>query len=265
MKRAWKQSLETCAAVALLGWASGASAIDEWDAATIKDNTPATTRNEPQRGVTQYHDLEAVGGVADEDWFVLPVSSQRVYQIFVGEVSGDTPIDNADFLELYDQAGTTMILQATATPPATAKVIRFNSGNASNFKVRVKGNTNSTATARYAFSYAEGTYYCPRYNQAGTQTTVLIVQTTTNGNCNVGVDFYDDSNTANNYLGTANAPAPLPWGGMWVLPVGSVTGLPGTRGSMRVHSYCSPSGLKVKAVALEPSTGFSFDTICERR
>jgi hypothetical protein len=237
-------------------------ATDDWDAAAIKDNTAGTTRNEPQRGVTQYHDLQAVGGVADEDWYVLPVSSQRAYQVFVGEVSGDTPIDNADFLELYDATGTTLIATATAAAGATGKVIRFFSGNASNFKVRVKGNTNSTATARYGFSWSEGTYYCPRYNQSGTQVSVLIVQNATNGNCGVAVDFYDE---AANYLGTANPAAPLPWGGMWVLPVGSVAGLPGTKGSMRVHSFCSPSGLKIKAVALEPSTGFSFDTICERR
>ena len=262
MKSATKSIFSMCAAVALAGYASAAAATDEWDAAAIKDNTASTTRNEPQRGVTQYHDLQAVGGVADEDWYVLPVSTFRRYQIFVGEVTGDTPIDNADFLELYDAAGTTLIATATAAPGATSKIIRFNSGPDSLFKVRVKGNTNSSANARYGFSFSEGTYYCPRYNQSGTQVSVLIVQNTTNGNCGVSADFYDE---AANYLGSANPAAPLPWGGMWVLPVGSVPGLPGTKGSVRVHSFCSPSGLKIKAVALEAATGFSFDTICERR
>ena len=246
------------AAVALLAWASGAAAIDEWDAATVKDNTAATTRNLLYPGSAQTHDLQAVGGVADEDWFVVNVDLFRQYQVHVSEVTGDTPVDNVDFLELWDGTGAAMLFAGTGSP-GVDKFIRFFS-NDTTFRVRVKGNTNSPASARYSIRLSEATMYCPRYNNSGTQVSVLIVQNVSNGLCDIAVDFFAENGTyVTSFSSTAVG------NGMVVLPVGSIPALVGTKGSAQLHPFCSPSGLKAKLVALEPATGFSFDTLCERR
>lgn len=248
------------AGLCIAGLASTASAIDEWDAATVKDNTAATTRNLLQRGVNQIHDLQAVGGVADEDWFVLGLQAYRQHQIYVTEVTGDTPVDNVDFLELWDATGTTLLQQATIGLAGVEKLIRFFSGPDTAFRIRVKGNANSPATSRYSISLTESTMYCPRYNNAGTQVSVLIAQNTTNGSCGIGVEFFDEAGTfITSHQGSFNG------SGMLVLSVGSIPMLAGTKGSVRLQPYCSPSGVKAKMVALEPATGFSFDTLCERR
>lgn len=251
----------TLLGMAIATFAGTSAATDEWDAAAVKDNTAATTRNEIQRGERQSHDLQSVSGVADEDWFVVPTSAYRSFQVFVSEVTGDTPIDNADFLELYDAAGTTLIASATAGPGATGKVIRWFSDATTSFRIRVKGGTATPGTARYSILFTESTMYCPRYNNAGTQISVLIVQNATNGSCGVGVNFYDETGAyLASHTGTING------SGMMVLPVGSVPGLVGTKGSVRIEgTFCSSSALKAKMVALEPATGFSFDTLCERR
>jgi hypothetical protein len=250
-----------CAVVsALLGWTAAAWAIDDWDAAVVKDNTAGTTKNLLNRGAIQTHDLQAVGGVADEDWFIISVSAFRQYQIYLAEATPDTPVANADFLELYNFDGSTLIQQATIGVTGAEKLIRFFAGADTIFLVRVKGNTNSPATSRYGISYAESTMYCPRYNNSGTQVSVLLVQNTQNSNCNIAVDFYTESGT---FLHTHNATVNT--AGMAVVPLGGIPQLAGQKGSARLHPFCSPSGLKAKLVALEPSTGFSFDTLCERR
>jgi hypothetical protein len=247
--------------VVLAALAGSATATDEWDDAVVKDNTALATRNELQRNQWQTHDLEAIGGVADQDWFVVPTSSYRAHQIYVSEITPDTPIDNADFLELYDATGTTLIATSTAGPNATGKVIRWWSDAATSFRVRVKGGTATSSTSRYSILFSESTMYCPRYNNSGTQVSVLMIQNTTNGTCNVGVGFFDESGAnVGNHGANVN-----PYG-MLVLAAGSVPGVNATKGSVQIQpNTCSPSALKAKMVALEPATGFSFDTLCERR
>ena len=248
-------------AFALLTAATSHSALaaDEWDTPAITDNTATSTRNELQRGEWQRHDLEAVAATADEDWFVAPTVSFRTYQVFVSEVTGDTPIDNADFLTLWDATGAQLLL--TAGAGATGKVIRWNSDAGTSFRVRVKGSTNSTSNAKYSILFVETTMYCPRYNNAGTQSSVLILQNVTNGTCNVFVGF--EAENGNFINGTS---VPVPGAGTLVLPASSVAGVQGTKGSVQImNTSCSPSAFKGKMVALEPSTGFSFDTLCERR
>jgi hypothetical protein len=257
MKRGWDFARKAGAVAALLAFASGAAAIDDWDAAAVKDNTASTTRNLLYPGAAQTHDLQAFGGIADEDWFVVNVELFRQYQVHVGEVTGDTPVDNIDFLELWDGVGSTMV-QSGSGSAGVEKFVRFFS-NDTTFRVRVKGNANSPATSRYSIRLTEATMYCPRYNNSGTQVSVLIVQNVSNASCDIAVDFFNETG---GYVATFSGTAL--GNGMVVLPAGSIPAVVGTKGSVQLHPFCSPSALKAKMVALEPSTGFSFDTLCER-
>ena len=117
----------TVFALWIAAFSISAAAVDNWDAAAIKDNTAATTRNELSRGEWQEHDLEAVGGVADDDWFVVPVSAFRTYQVVVNQITGDMPIDNADFMTLFRADGTTPVPPA----PRPARVSRRESSDGS--------------------------------------------------------------------------------------------------------------------------------------
>ena len=84
---------------------------------------------------------------------------------------------------------------------------------------------------------------------------MLILQNTTDQAIQANADFWDAS-------GALRATMTLPLGphAIGVLSVSSVQGLVGLSGSITVTHDGLYGGLVGKAVALEPSTGFSFDS-----
>jgi hypothetical protein len=260
MTKFQRHAFNALLAAILAGSPLVAAAADSWDSGAIKDNTAVSTRNELQRSQWQEHDLEAVGGVADEDWFIIGTTSFRTHQVLVSQISGDTPIDNADFLTLWDATGTTLLQTSTAGAGTAFKLIRWSSDASTSYRVRVKGGAGSTAGAKYSILFSESTMYCSRYNNSGTQISVVIIQNTTNSSCGMFVSFLDETGA---FVAGTNATTPA--AGMAVIAAGTIPNVAGTKGSVQILPNCSPSALKAKVVALEPATGFSFDTICDRR
>lgn len=237
--------------------AFSALAADEWDPS---DDTAASTRNEVTRVDWQRHDLEARGGVADEDWFIYFPTAGRTFQVLVTQIAGDVPYANPDFLQIFAADGSTLLFGTAATGQHFAR-IRWQAANSNAVFVRVKGNANTPASARYSIVFTETTLYCPRYNNSGSQVSVLIVQNVSGGACQVAANFFDE---AGSVVGSQSQN--IAASALWVLPTASVPNVAGTKGSIQIgNAFCSPSALKAKAVALEPATGFSFDTPCERR
>jgi hypothetical protein len=237
--------------------AASAFAIDIWDQAAVKDNSAATTVNELTRSQYQEHDLEAVGGVADEDWYILSQTLGRSYQVTVNQITGDVPISNADFLTLWNEAGT--VLLATAGSGTTTKLIRWTASSSADLRVRVKGSVSTSSMSQYWIVFAEHTIYCPRFNNAGTQVSVLILQNVTTGSCDVNVKFFNEAGTL-----LATQTATIAGNATLVLPAASVPNVSGQKGSVQIGHDCGARFLG-KLVALEPATGFSFDTICGTR
>lgn len=114
-----------------------------------------------------------------------------------------------------------------------------------------------SANDLYRIRVAETTLAIPRFNQSGTQVTVLILQNPTDSAISGTVYFWNASGVLLNGGGhafTINARNTL------VLPAGTVTGVAGNSGSVTVTHTGRYGELVGKAVALEPATGFSFDT-----
>ena len=118
--------------------------------------------------------------------------------------------------------------------------------------------------AQYDILLRETTLYCPRYNNAGTQVSVLILQRTSTEtpgpSCNATAYFYDE-----NAVQTATYSQSFTLNDMSAVATQTIVGLPGTKGALQVAHACGVGGLKGKLVALEPATGFSFDTPCTER
>ncbi|OGP89577.1 MAG: hypothetical protein A2156_13790 [Deltaproteobacteria bacterium RBG_16_48_10] len=238
--------------------AASALAMDMWDQAVVKDNSAASTINQLQNGVWQTHDLEAVAGVADEDWYVVGQGIGRSYHVSVGELTGDVPISNADFLTLWDSTGTTLLM--TAGSGTTGKSFRWIASITGSPRVCVKGSATTTSKSQYSIVFNETTLFCPRFNNAGTQVSVLILQNTITSSCDVTVYFFNEAGVLlGTYDATVDGYATL------VLPAASVPNISGQKGSVKIANHCNLGSLKGKLVALEPATGFSFDTICETR
>lgn len=240
----------------------GASAIDVWDQATIKDNTAASTQNYLNGPVgvnAQTHDLEAIGGVADEDWYIVEVEPGRSYAIAVTTITGDVDTSQTDFLQRFDATGGTLLQSHGGSGPGF-RTLRWISSNSGYERIRVKGQPTSSARSQYSIVSQLSTYFCPRYNNSGSQVSVLIMQNISSFSCPATVYFLDE---AGNTLATDSST--IAANATRVFAVGSLPALVGTRGSARIAHTCSAYVFKAKLVALEPATGFSFDTMCDAR
>jgi len=130
--------------------------------------------------------------------------------------------------------------------------------------IRVTGLTSNTSTARYSISFRETTLYCPRFNNSGTQTSVLILQGSNpdvSSTCSYRAVFVDEFSTIiTSYAGLVDSSNDVD-----VLPLSAISALVGKKGGALVAHNCGYGGVKAKLVALEPATGFSFDTVCTPR
>ena len=247
--------------VAALGFVlavSGRGRADVWDVQTQNDNTSAT-ENELVHGSDQLHDLGALAGpAADQDWFSLSQKPYSSYEAVVDATSGDTgpTLD----LALVDGTGTP-ITSSQAVGVGYSRSVRFRNATATAVDdqlVRVQSGsctTSCTSNDVYRIRFYETTYAIPRFNNAGTQLTVLILQNPTNYTIAGDVYFWRPTGVL---LGTS--PFSLDAKRTLVLQTSTVAGVSGMSGAITVAHDGRYGDLTGKTVALEPSTGFSFDS-----
>lgn len=243
-------------ASAALLFAAPARAIDVWDAATEDDNTTGTD-NGATHGTEQLHDLGAEAGVADQDWYILSSAGRSSYEVLVDGTTGDMNLTTSDVARM---GGTTTVLQNSVQLAGYSAVLRWQNTNAAaetNW-IRVSGascGTTCTANDQYRFRFLETTYSIPRFNNGGSQVTVLNVASMAPFACQAQFHFY---NTAGTYLGTTTNSYSARE--LFVINSSTLAFANGQSGSIIVSHTCGYGGLAGKAVAVEPLTGFTFDT-----
>jgi hypothetical protein len=257
-----------------------ASANDPWEFALYNSSDDdITTLNYLQHGdVQRGHDLEGSGTPPDADFYALNLHSRHSYEIRVGGgieywglacSSGPCPR-----LDLLDSAGNLLIAASLPYPddiPIT--VNRGPTGPQPAFRtqtLRFASNVTVPALARvlgdqavpvgpghsYEISFRDTTYFAPRWNNSGTQVSVVVVQNLTPNLVFGSVDFFDASgNLLYDDL-------------LWLEPHGSnvistagTSQLVGQSGSLSISHDGGYGALAGKVVALEPATGFTFDTL----
>jgi len=247
----------------ILSFVAAPVAADVWD--TAGDGTAGTTANVLwHTAPAQRHDLPNTGGTPDQDWFKIFPRANRSYEVQVVNTT-------VDMSAVYSVSRTTVggaLLQASSPldPAGSTRALRWIAGAAdAEERVQVVGTASSTLNAQYDILLRETTLYCPRYNNAGTQLSVLILQRTSTEvpgpSCNATAYFYDENATQ-----MATYPQSFTLNDMSAISTPFVIpGLTGTKGALHVAHACGVGGLKGKLVALEPQTGFSFDTPCTER
>jgi hypothetical protein len=253
-------------ALAALLAAVPAARADEWDVGTDvdTDNVPATV-NVLRHGSEQVHDMTGVATPAgDQDWYRLPAHPFSSYEFVLNGMTSDlnfsstnvqrflpggtTPVQAADFLE-----GGGVLSMSWLGPVGTLFVEHF---------VRVQGPGCGAAcdgNDRYRARFFDTTYTIPRFNNSGTQTTTLLLQNATYRGCSLTMYFLRQDGT----LISASAPSTMSPYQLLVVPTANT--LPNTSGTVRIGHTCGYGGLTGKAVAIEPSTGFTFDTALQHR
>jgi hypothetical protein len=238
-------------------WA-GSGLADDWDqSGGLWDDNSANTANMLIHGTAQAHNFTDIApGVADEDWFAIGSTPRSSYEVVVDGWGGWPAIPTR-----YDYSGSTYLGGAGYVAGASAGAygaysLRWINNTASDYpsRVLVPGYYYGLGSwARYDIRMYETTIYIARYNNAGTQNTVLICQNPTEQSI-TGFAYWWQGNgalatTSNLSIGPGQAAV-----------VSGAAVAPGTSGSITIAHNGPYGSLNCKAVALEPSTGFSFDT-----
>ena len=251
--------------VALALGSQTAVAEDDWDLGSNTDNSSAT-ENLLVHGSQQRHDLQALvaGLVADADWYRILAKANRSYEVRLFEVTSDVNMEASRFQRIGSD-GTTVRQSGSQLVSGIGYnfALRWTQLTDELEFIRVTGLTSNTSTARYSISFRETTLYCPRFNNSGTQTSVLILQGSNpdiSTTCSYRAVFVDEGATViTSYSGSVDA------NDVDVVSLSGISALVGKKGGAFVAHNCGYGGVKAKLVALEPATGFSFDTVCATR
>ena len=239
---------------ALLG--AGLAGADEWDVGNDTDNA-LTTDNSLFHGAEQVHDLGALSpGVADQDWYLISGRNFSSYQFVVDGVTGDLDLDGTDVQRTTSDGIPSE--DGLVTDSGSQVTINLMVGSAGDNYVRVQGaacGSSCTSQARYRMRFYDTTYTIPRFNNSGTQSTVLLVVNASDRTCTGFYEFFQNDGTRVLDRQFLLSPAQLD-----VFPLASEAQLAGVSGSIRILHTCGYGGLSGKAVSLEPSTGFTFET-----
>jgi hypothetical protein len=258
------KSIRIWMTVGVLAAGAGAVRADSWDVNTQNDNAAATTENELMHGSNQVHDLGAIGGTADVDHYRIGQRPYSSWEVVVDATSADLNDATAGIaLQRLVSAGTTVLQSAV---PVTS-TLNFNqslrwqnttSSTVSDQAIRVSSSsctTNCGADDVYRIRAFETTYSISRFNNSATQTTVVLVQNTAPYAVSGTLYFWSPAGAL-----TASYPFTLAPKALAVVTPTTVPAIADQAGSVTLSNTGRYGDLSGKAVALEPATGYSFDT-----
>jgi Domain of unknown function DUF11 len=209
---------------------------------------------------------EAAEGVAGDRMRILqqPYAS---YEVLVDATSGDIVGPSGVLLERVGVAHDPPLQSADAIGVGPSRSLRFantSSAAVTDELVRVRtgvwpvpGDGNDV----WALRARETTYAVPRFNNSATQVTVLLVQNPTASSVQATAYFWSQGGAL---VGT-HGPVAIAAHGLLVLDTRDVPGASAAAGSITIVHDAPYGALAGKAVAVEPGTGFSFDSPLEPR
>jgi hypothetical protein len=209
---------------------------------------------------------EAAEGVAGDRMRILqqPYAS---YEVVVDATSGDIVGPEGVLVERVGPAHDPPLQSATAIGVGPSRSLRFvnaSSAAVADELVRVRtgiwpvpGDGNDV----YALRARETTYSIPRFNNGGSQATVLLLQNPTPSIVQVTAYLWSEGGA----LIGAHGPVDIAAHGLLVLDTRAVPGAASAAGSITIVHDAPYGALAGKAVAVEPGTGFAFDSPMEPR
>jgi hypothetical protein len=181
----------------------------------------------------------------------------------IDSTSGDIGF-NLNLLQLVDASGTTVIQNAVSVTPGldysrSLRIVNATSSTVANQYVRVgPGNCGTACSSSdvYHIRMMETTVNVARFNNAGSQVTVLLTQNASENPINATFFYWNASGVLLQTGTLVNFPAKQ----LNVFPLTNFGTLVGQGGHITIANDAPYGQLNVKCVALEPATGFSFDT-----
>ena len=207
---------------------------------------------------------EDLGGAPDR--YRIGQQPYSSYEVVIDALAGNPALQ----LDRVDATGTIVIQSGSPVTPTVdmTQSLRWENTTASVVdaeRVRVGNSTcptSCTTNDAYRIRAYETTLAIPRFNQSGTQVSVVILQNPTNYVISGRIYFWSAAGTLLNGTGLAFTLDPK---AALIQNGGGVPGVPGTAGTVTVSHNGRYGDLAGKVVALEPATGFSFDSLAVAR
>jgi hypothetical protein len=226
----------------------------------VDDDAPSLARLELGHGSMLWGDLAADPGPAtDVDFYRLAQAARASYEIVVDGTSGD--VGPGLLLERLASDNVTVLQSGAAAGTGGSVSLRWENTVATtvagqHIRVRSGGCTLSCgADDLYRIRAYETTYGIPRFNNSGSQVTVVLLQNPTSQAVSGRLHFWDSAG-ALLHTHAFNIAAR----GLLQLNGATVPALQGRSGSITVSSDARYGTLAGKAVSLEGATGLSFDS-----
>ena len=202
-------------------------------------------------------------GTPDVDLFGIRQAPRSSYEVIVDSTTGDLGSGGSGpALELVAADGTTLLQSSAPAGAGASRSLRLENATSSPLQdrlVRVSSQgctTSCTPEDRYRIRAYDTTLRLARVNNSSSQVTVLLLQNLTADLVNGHVWLRDGAGAA-----AGSVPFTIQPRGSFVLNTASVA--PGMAGSLTVSHDAPYGGVAGKAAALEPGTGFAFDTPLE--
>jgi uncharacterized repeat protein (TIGR01451 family) len=204
-------------------------------------------------------ELAGVGPAADVDLYRLRQQPHASYEIVVDEAAGDVSAGSGPSLDRVGPDGSTVLQSSLPVGVGSARSLRF--ANTTSLAVdahfvRVRSascGSDCGPDDTYRLRAWETTSSIPRFNNSGSQVTVLLLQNASSAPIAGTVYAWDAGGTLSGQQAFDLAPHAL-----LVLNTGAL--VPGGGGSLTVAHDGPFAALVGKTVALEPATGYSFDS-----
>ena len=242
------------AGIAVPAVAGGALARDAWEGFAPGDNG-CNTNVELVHGARQVHDLEFSGiATPDVDWARVQQRPYRSYEVRI--TNSPLRLAEVSMPARVDCAG---VVLTPGVPYETiahdAVSIRWLSSTTDDTFIRTTAPL-VPAGSLYEIELLDSTYTLPRFNNSATQTTLLLVQNTRGFDVTGQIHFF---NAAGGLL--HSQPFTILSRGVLVLNSSTLAPLVGQSGSVFIAHNGGYGALAGKGVALETTTGFTFDTL----
>lgn len=254
-------------ALAVAAAAPTAYAIDPWEGGAFPGDDISSPRNTLSHGLVQQHDLDRAGGPVDFDWIAIPTIAGHSYEVRLAGATAGFDFGNCPECGQFERVRyddvllqeDSSVVNEGSSPESHERTIRWIASydQVDIDYVRVRGNTlfPDDADSVYTVRFWDTTYGIPRWNVSNGQTTVFLFQNMTQGTVSGSIRLF----TSNGAL-VHQEPFSLNRHMMVVFNAASIPGLAGQSGHAYVVHTAGYGGLSGKAVALEPATGYSFDT-----
>jgi len=224
-------------------------------------------KGELTHGMDMRYDLATnPGPVPDEDSFRISQKPYSSYEVLVDDTSGDIGTGSGPLLERIGADGTSILQSSVPVGVGPSRSLRWRNSTANVIEgetVRIRSASCQTDCGPddvYRIRVYETTYAVPRFNNAGSQITVLLLQNPTDYPISGEAYFRIPSGVIVATRAFTLAPK-----GVLVLNTATLAGTAGVSGTITIAHDGSYLSLVGKTVALEPTTGFSFDSPMEPR